>query len=263
MYDTSKRDSTRLQSRHAYTEMAILHFFFEQDYLCDQSSLLKGGLCVVELLFDPVVDGAPVDGPPPFHQIFLLSVDAKVGEVDVFPGADTESGHDELGARRELGGVSSAGRRRAKGAGGAVVALGGALIDTLLPVDGLGVRGAGIIRGQEPVVGQRRRVSGGRGGALFCLDEPDEARAVHGVCGGQHCLVEDFDAAEGSDEGVSEGGVLVERVRGGRQRVEEEVGVVGHAGGVEDRGKGGVAGEGEDELLCRRVLVVGAWVLPC
>lgn len=37
----------------------------------------------------------------------------------------------------------------------------------------------------------------------------------------------------------------------GRERVEEEVRVVSHTGGGEDGGHGGVAREGEDELLSR------------
>lgn len=178
----------------------------------------------------------------------------------MLPGADTKSGSDEFSAWRELGSISSTSRGRTERTSRAVVTNCCVLVNTLLTVDGFRVWSSGIVGGQDSVFGQGGSVSSGRCGALLCLDQPDETRAGHCVCGSQHCPPEGIDAAKRLDQSVFEKRVLVEAVgvKRGRQRIEEEMRVVSHTGGGEDGGHGGIARKRQNELLGCGVFVIGA-----
>lgn len=100
-----------------------------------------------------------------------------------------------------------------------------------------GQRRAGEVGGQEGELG----VHGAD--AVAAADEPDEARAEHGVGGGDHGGAEVFEGGGVVAEGLGEEGREVRGGGGGGRGEggEELVVVPGHGGVVEEGGGGGVA----------------------
>lgn len=119
---------------------------------------------------------------------------------------------------------------------------------------GVRVGGAGDVGVEDGEV-----VAGGAG--LVQADEPDEARAEHGVCGGEEGGAEGVEGGEGGGDLGEEGGRDVRgRGGGGRgQGAEEDVVVVGGGSVVEEGGMGGLTGVFEEEGLGVDILVGGAW----
>ena len=101
----------------------------------------------------------------------------------MFPGVDAQDGLDTCGAGGHGALHLAEPRGGTKGADGVL----DVHVLVLLPVAGLCVRGAGEVGGEDlPGEGAGAGVGPGR-------DEPDEARAEHRVCGGEHRLPERVD----------------------------------------------------------------------
>lgn len=118
---------------------------------------------------------------------------------------------------------------------------------------GTGIRRAGEVGRQDAVLAGAR------------LDEPDEAGAEHGGRGEDEFALQRLDGGEGRLELLLED--LGHGRAGRRDAIEEEVGVVGHGGVVEDGCLVGLAGRHQRNRLGVFIFELGAcvcgWLAIC